>query len=124
MTVHKIVSNEEWLTARKALLAKEKEFSRLRDELSQRRRDLPWRRVEKEYVFEGPDGRESLVGLFGGRSQLIIYHFMFDPEWNEGCKSCSFIADHYNPAGKCVAVRPRRCTLAPANGASATRGGA
>jgi len=96
--IHKAVSNEEWLAARKQLLVKEKEFSRLRDELSQARRDLPWERVEKEYVFDGPKGKETLADLFDGRSQLIIYHFMFDPEWTEGCKSCSFIADHYNPS--------------------------
>lgn len=98
MTTHKVVSKQEWLAARSELLAKEKEFSRLRDELSQRRRDLPWEKVEKKYVFEGPHGKESLADLFEGRTQLIVYHFMFDPEWNEGCKSCSFIADHYNPS--------------------------
>src|SRR5438105_3175617 len=98
MTIHNVVSKEEWLAARKDLLLKEKEFSRLRDELSQRRRELPWEKVEKEYVFDGPDGKETLAGLFNGRSQLIAYHFMFDPEWDEGCKSCSFIADHYNPS--------------------------
>ena len=96
--VHKIVASEQWRAAREELLAREKEFSRLRDELSRRRRDLPWEKVEKEYVFQGPNGKESLADLFEGRSQLIVYHFMFDPEWNEGCKSCSFIADHYNPA--------------------------
>ena len=95
---HRVVSKDEWLAAREELLAKEKAFSRLRDELSQRRRDLPWEKVEKEYVFEGPDGKESLASLFEGRSQLIVYHFMFDPEWSEGCKSCSFIADHYDPS--------------------------
>ena len=98
MAAHKIVPNNEWLAARKELLVKEKEFSGLRDELSQLRRDLPWEKVEEEYVFEGPSGKETLSELFESRSQLIIYHFMFDPEWNEGCKSCSFIADHYNPA--------------------------
>jgi predicted dithiol-disulfide oxidoreductase (DUF899 family) len=98
MVTHKVVPNDEWLTARKELLLKEKEFSRLRDELSQLRRNLPWEKVEKEYIFEGPSGKETLSELFEGRSQLIIYHFMFDPEWNEGCKSCSYIADHYNPA--------------------------
>lgn len=98
MAAHRIVSKEEWLSARKKLLINEKEFSRLRDELSQQRRDLPWEKVEKEYVFEGLNGRETLPNLFDGRSQLIVYHFMFDPEWSEGCKSCSFIADHYNPA--------------------------
>jgi predicted dithiol-disulfide oxidoreductase (DUF899 family) len=80
------------------LLAKEKEFSRLRDELSQLRRNLPWEKVEKEYVFGSPSGKETLSELCERRSQLIIYHSMFDPDWNEGCKSCSYIADHYNPA--------------------------
>src|SRR5205085_8616154 len=98
MMNHNVVSKEEWLAARKELLAKEKEFSRLRDELSRLRRDLPWEKVEKEYAFDGPDGKVTLTDLFNGRSQLIIYHFMFDPEWTEGCKSCSFIADHYNPS--------------------------
>jgi predicted dithiol-disulfide oxidoreductase (DUF899 family) len=98
MTMHKVVSKAEWLAARQELLVKEKEFSRLRDELSQRRRDLPWEKVDKEYVFEGPDGKETLADLFADRSQLIVYHFMYDPDWDEGCKSCSYIADHYNPS--------------------------
>jgi len=95
---HRVVSHDEWVSARKELLAKEKELSRLRDELSRRRRELPWEKVEKEYVFEGPAGKATLADLFEGRSQLIVYHFMFDPEWEEGCKSCSFLADHYDPA--------------------------
>lgn len=98
MTNRTVVSPQEWVAARKELLAKEKEFSRLRDALSQQRRDLPWEKVEKAYAFEGPGGKESLADLFDGRSQLVIYHFMFDPDWNEGCKSCSFLADHYNPS--------------------------
>jgi predicted dithiol-disulfide oxidoreductase (DUF899 family) len=77
---------------------KEKEFSKLRDELSRLRRALPWKQVEKEYIFEGPDGKQTLAELFDGRTQLITYHFMFDPAWMEGCKSCSFLADHYEPA--------------------------
>lgn len=92
---HRIVSHEDWVTARRAFLAREKEFTRQRDELSQARRDLPWERVEKAYVFDGPQGRESLVDLFAGKSQLIVYHFMFAPDWNEGCKSCSFWADNF-----------------------------
>ena len=96
MENHRVVSPEEWLAARKELLAKEKEFTRLRDELSRQRRDLPWERVEKEYSFEGPHGKETLSDLFGGRNQLVIYHFMFDPDWSEGCKSCSLFADHYD----------------------------
>src|SRR5207248_1238423 len=84
--------------ARKELLAKEKEFTRLRDELSARRRELPWERVEKEYVFVGADGREALPELFDGCSQLVVYHFMFAPDDDEGCKSCSFWADDFYPA--------------------------
>lgn len=93
-TGHPIVSPEEWLTARKGLLTKEKELTRLRDELSRQRRELPWEKIEKNYVFEGPKGKESLADLFDGRSQLIVYHFMFGPEWPEGCPSCSMVADH------------------------------
>jgi predicted dithiol-disulfide oxidoreductase (DUF899 family) len=96
MQGHKVVSREEWLVTRKALLAKEKEFTRLRDQLSQQRRELPWVKVEKKYIFDGPNGKETLAELFAGRSQLLVYHFMFDPTWNEGCKSCSFWADNYN----------------------------
>jgi predicted dithiol-disulfide oxidoreductase (DUF899 family) len=107
---HEIVSPEEWTLARKELLAKEKEFTRLRDELSRRRRELPWERVEKRYVFDGPDGRETLADLFGGRSQLIVYHFMFGPDWPEGCPSCSMVADHL--AGSLVHLAQRDVTLA------------
>ena len=96
MENHKVVSSGEWLAARKELLAKEKEFTRLRDELSRQRRDLPWERVAKKYSFEGPNGKETLSDLFDGRSQLIVYHFMFDPDWSEGCKSCSLLGDHYD----------------------------
>ena len=98
MTDHKILPHEDWVEARKALLAKEKEFTRLRDALTRERRQLPWERIEKSYVFDGPDGKESLSDLFDGCSQLIIYHFMYDPDWEEGCKSCSFLADQFNPA--------------------------
>jgi len=93
----KVVSHEEWLAARKEFLRKEKEFTRLRDELSRQRRELPWEKVEKQYVFEGPQGKQSLVELFDGKSQLLIYHFMFAPEWEAGCPSCSFWADNFNP---------------------------
>lgn len=93
---HRIVARDEWLDARRALLAKEKRFTQLRDELSAERRELPWEKVEKAYVFDGPAGRESLVDLFAGKSQLIVYHFMFAPEWEEGCKSCSFWADNFD----------------------------
>jgi predicted dithiol-disulfide oxidoreductase (DUF899 family) len=98
MANHKVVPHAEWVKARKSLLAKEKEFTRLRDSLSRERRQLPWEKVEKNYVFDGPGGKESLSDLFDGRSQLIVYHFMYGPDWDEGCKSCSFLADHFNPA--------------------------
>src|SRR5437667_10804406 len=90
----KVVSQAEWLAARKELLKKEKEFSRLRDELSRQRRELPWEKVEKTYVFDGPQGKETLADLFGGHSQLIVYHFMFGSDWEEGCPSCSYLMDH------------------------------
>ena len=93
---HQIVSSEEWLKARKELLKKEKEYSRLRDQLTRQRQQLPWLKLTKKYSFDAPEGKVSLSELFAGRSQLIVYHFMFDPEWTEGCKSCSFIADHYD----------------------------
>ena len=93
---HKIVSKNEWIAARKVLLKKEKEFTALRDQLSQQRRDLPWVAVDKEYVFDGPNGKETLPELFDGRSQLIVYHFMYDPNWAVGCPSCSFWADNFN----------------------------
>ena len=93
---HDVVSHEAWTEARKALLAKEKEFTRLRDQISQARRDLPWERVDKSYAFDGPGRKQTLVELFGPSSQLIVYHFMFDPSWDEGCKSCSFWADSFN----------------------------
>ncbi|MEW5976669.1 MAG: thioredoxin family protein [Acidobacteriota bacterium] len=96
MQEHRVVSKEEWLMARKEHLAKEKEFTRLRDQLSAERRQLPWVRVEKEYLFHTPDGNESLRDLFEGQSQLIVYHFMYGPEWTEGCPSCSFWADNFN----------------------------
>jgi len=92
--MHKIVSGEEWLAARKGFLAKEKEFTRLRDELSRQRRELPWVKVDKTYVFDGPNGEESLSDLFAGRGQLIVHHFMFGPDWEAGCPSCSLEADH------------------------------
>ena len=96
MESHKIVSQDEWIEARKQHLAKEKEFTRLRDELSAQRRNLPWVRVDKPYIFDGPNGKESLAELFVGKPQLVIQHFMFGPDWEEGCKSCSFWADNYN----------------------------
>ena len=94
----KIVSQNEWLTARKKLLAKEKELTRQGDVLAAERRQLPWVKVEKNYVFDSPGGKKTLADLFDGRSQLIVYHFMFGPEWNEGCPSCSFNMDHTDGA--------------------------
>jgi predicted dithiol-disulfide oxidoreductase (DUF899 family) len=96
MVQHKVVSHDEWIEARKRFLAKEKEFTRLRDELSRERRELPWTRVDKQYVFAGPSGKETLADLFAGHHQLIVQHFMFDPSWDAACKSCSFWADGYN----------------------------
>lgn len=106
---HKVVSREEWLEARKAHLKKEKEITRLRDALSRERRALPWVRVEKDYVFEAPGGRETLYDLFEGRSQLIVQHFMFGPGWREGCVGCSFQADHID--GAAVHLEHRDLTL-------------
>jgi len=96
MTDHRIVPHDEWLAARRNFLTKEKEFNRLRDELSRERRELPWEHVKKQYVFEGEHGKETLAELFGKRSQLIVYHFMYGPDWEIGCKSCSFWADNFN----------------------------
>jgi predicted dithiol-disulfide oxidoreductase (DUF899 family) len=93
---HPVVSREDWLSARTAFLAKEKEFTRLRDELSRQRRALPWVKVGKPYAFEGPKGRETLADLFETRSQLVVYHFMFDPSWQAGCPICSFWADNFD----------------------------
>jgi predicted dithiol-disulfide oxidoreductase (DUF899 family) len=109
MTAHKIVSHDQWIEARKQLLAKEKEFTRLRDQLNERRRALPWERVDKVYVFEGPDGKETLPELFDGRSQLVVYHFMFGPDWEAGCPHCSHWADNFN--GIIVHLNQRDVTM-------------
>src|SRR5580765_127057 len=93
---NKVVSREVWIKARKALLAKEKAHTRERDRLAAARRALPWEEVSKEYFFEGPDGRQSLRELFAGRSQLIVYHFMFGPDWGAGCPHCSHWADSFD----------------------------
>jgi predicted dithiol-disulfide oxidoreductase (DUF899 family) len=93
---HKVVSRRDWLTARKAHLVEEKKFFRLHDRLKARRRALPWVAVDKEYLFDGPNGRESLADLFAGKKQLLVYHFMFDPNEDEGCAHCSFWADHFD----------------------------
>jgi predicted dithiol-disulfide oxidoreductase (DUF899 family) len=102
---HTIVSQDKWLNARKALLAKEKEFTRARDALSAQRRELPWVKIEKAYPFEGPQGRETLADLFGGKSQLQVYHFMLGPGWKDVCPSCSFLADHFDGAAIHLAQR-------------------
>jgi predicted dithiol-disulfide oxidoreductase (DUF899 family) len=98
MQPHKIVSHDEWLAARKAHLADEKAFTRARDALSRKRRELPWEKVDKNYVFDTPDGKKTLADLFGGKSQLIVYHFMLGPDWEQGCPSCSLLADHFDGA--------------------------
>jgi len=93
---HEVVSPSEWLTARQAFLTKEKEFTRRRDALSAERRKLPWLKIDKEYIFDSPTGSQTLADLFGGKSQLIVYHFMFGPGWEQGCPSCSFLSDHFD----------------------------
>jgi predicted dithiol-disulfide oxidoreductase (DUF899 family) len=95
---HTVVSQSEWLDARKALLAKEKQFTQAREALAAERRGLPWMKIDKSYVFDGPQGRQTLADLFAGKSQLIVYHFMLAPGWGEGCKSCSYVADHFDGA--------------------------
>ncbi|MHC5543496.1 DUF899 domain-containing protein [Singulisphaera rosea] len=98
MTDHAVVSREDWIAARTQLLEKEKQLTRLHDELCRERRELPWVKVESTYVFDGPDGKETLTDLFAGRSQLVVHHFMFSPDWEEGCVGCSFHADHVDGA--------------------------
>jgi predicted dithiol-disulfide oxidoreductase (DUF899 family) len=106
---HRIVSKDEWLAARSALLKKEKEFTLLRDKLGQQQRDMPWVLADKEYLFDGPNGKQTLSDLFDGRTQLIIYHFMYDPNWDAGCPSCSFWADNFN--GIVVHLNQRDVTM-------------
>ena len=106
----KIAPPADWLAARKQLLAKEKNFTHLRDEVSRLRRELPWEKVEKNYLFDGPKGKQTLADLFDGRSQLIIYHFMLGPGWKEGCPSCSFLADNFD--GARIHMAQRDVTLA------------
>jgi len=98
ITKPKVVSRDEWLAARKELLAREKQFTREYDTIRALRRELPWVKVEQQYVFDGPNGKESLAGLFDGRSQLIVRHFMFGPGWKDGCVGCSFASDHVGGA--------------------------
>ncbi|MGA6983345.1 MAG: thioredoxin family protein [Candidatus Sulfotelmatobacter sp.] len=107
---HQVVSPKQWMESRKELLRKEKEFTRLRDELSRKRRELPWEKVEQQYIFDGPNGKQALADLFGGKSQLIIYHFMFGPGWEAGCPSCSYLADHFD--GSLIHLANRDVTLA------------
>jgi predicted dithiol-disulfide oxidoreductase (DUF899 family) len=102
---HQVVSEKEWLVARKKLLAEEKKFTKLRDQLNQKRRALPWVRIDKGYIFDGPKGPETFADLFCGKSQLIVYHFMFGPGWKEGCPHCSFWSDHYDSATAHLAQR-------------------
>jgi predicted dithiol-disulfide oxidoreductase (DUF899 family) len=109
MPQHRVVSHEEWIAARREHLAREKEFTRQRDELSRTRRELPWEKIDKEYVFDTSAGRKTLVDLFDGRSQLIVYHFMYGPDWSDGCKSCSFWADNFD--GVIVHLKHRDVTM-------------
>jgi predicted dithiol-disulfide oxidoreductase (DUF899 family) len=113
MTDHRVVSEAEWAAARKDLLAKEKDFTRQRDAISAERRKMPWVKVEKNYFFDTPGGKKTLGDLFGGRSQLIVYHFMFGPGWEEGCPSCSFLSDHFD--GSIVHLAQRDVTLLAAS---------
>lgn len=105
MTRKTVVSRETWVEARKAHLAKEKEHTRQRDELARQRRELPWVKVDSEYVFDAPQGEVTLADLFGPHSQLIVYHFMFGPDWAEGCPSCSFVCDHLDATTAHLAAR-------------------
>ncbi len=104
-----IVSRQEWLEARQKLLQEEKDFTRVRDQLSLKRRKLPWVRVDTEYSFEGPGGKQSLSDLFEDKSQLIVYHFMYGPGWEDGCPSCSFMADNFDGIG--IHLRHRDANL-------------
>jgi len=98
LTQHEVVPVNRWIAARKDLLVKEKEMTRLREELSRERRELPWVKVTKNYIFDGPKGKQTLADLFDGRDELIVYHFMFGPGWKEGCVGCSFVSDHVDGA--------------------------
>jgi predicted dithiol-disulfide oxidoreductase (DUF899 family) len=111
MNTHQVVSKEQWLEARRALLAKEKQLTRQHDELAQQRRDLPWVKVDKQYLFDTPRGKASLADLFAGRSQLFVYHFMFGPDWQEGCPSCSYVCDHLDGAVPHLAARDVTLTM-------------
>jgi predicted dithiol-disulfide oxidoreductase (DUF899 family) len=109
MPDHPVATHDEWLAARRELLAEEKDFTHLRDELSAKRRAMPWLRIDKDYRFDGPEGKNLTLGdLFGDRRQLIVYHFMFGPDWEKPCKSCSFWADGYNGVTQHLAQRDTR----------------
>jgi predicted dithiol-disulfide oxidoreductase (DUF899 family) len=108
---HQIVSREQWIEARRAHLKHEKELTHLRDKLAAERRKLPWVKVEKDYEFDTPEGKKSLADLFGGCSQLLVYHFMFGPDWKEGCPSCSFVCDHIDGAVPHLAARDVKLTM-------------
>src|SRR5262245_53568145 len=107
---HRVVSRAEWIAERKMLLAREKELTHLRDQIARERRALPWVRIDKTYIFDAPEGRRSLAELFGGRRQLLVQHFMLAPGWEQGCPSCSFMADHID--GMTVHLAHRDVTLA------------
>jgi predicted dithiol-disulfide oxidoreductase (DUF899 family) len=108
---HPVVSQEEWLAARKALLLKEKEVTHLRDKINAQRLALPWVKVEKNYVFDTPKGKKNLAELFDGRSQLIVYHFMLGPGWDAGCPGCSFLSDHIDGALPHSNITTSRCRV-------------
>ena len=107
-TQHRVVSHDQWITERQAFLAREKELTRLHDEIARERRALPWERVDKPYVFDTPDGPRTLAELFAGRRQLMVQHFMLGPGWEAGCPSCSFMADHVDGANPHLAQRDVR----------------
>ena len=102
---HPVVSGDQWLAERKKLLEREKELTQLSDQIARERRALPWRRIDKNYVFDTPEGRRSLADLFDGRRQLMVQHFMLGPDWEQGCKSCSYMADHNDGANIHLAHR-------------------
>lgn len=106
---HRVVSRDEWVAERKTLLAREKELTHLHDQIARERRALPWVRIDKIYAFDAPEGRRTLAELFDGRRQLLVQHFMFAPGWEQGCKSCSFMADHSD--GMNVHLADRDVTL-------------
>ncbi|HZC54587.1 MAG TPA: thioredoxin family protein [Xanthobacteraceae bacterium] len=108
---YKVVSHDEWVAARKAHLLEEKAFTKARDALSRKRRELPWEKVEKTYLFDGPNGKETLADLFRGKSQLFVYHFMLGPGWEAGCPSCSLVADHFDGAIVHLAQRDIACAV-------------